>query len=508
MQAKVALGHCLLALLVLHTFGSPYSDFQLEGNIGLSNETKISVSGLSSGADFAGQFLVAYSSTVIGAGIFAGQPYMCAVTKFPKSNVSKECQDPDQKKGGEKDEVPRCADFCIGCKEGEVLAYDQCKRPDPSIVEVNLLKPSVEKNAKAGLIDGLGNLSKRRVYLNHGKQDRDYLDGSVKNTANFFRLFMDKPEEQVVYEGKIDSGHAYPVPGDQPWTCGFGQIFGLVDMPVQNCDFDGPGRALSHIYEGVRNLTSPDKHRKEAKEWEAMVKEASEHMDRTAMTGLKGHHLDMVTRHELDKQLKHKVDEFKYPGLRWFDQTSFMGANNEPMFADRGLIYVPIDCALGRAKCDLHINFPGCGFVEDVIFLTLAVSLNLNDWGSANNIVILYPRVNGEGATKDQRNGCWNVYGKTGENYATKEASQMAAVKSMIDAAMRGKLGDAAKGAVSTSAKKKVFLLIICIVVLCLLCIIVMLCCQSSKVADDGSSQPLKDNTVTPDEVTSCKCCA
>ena len=42
--------------------------------------SSISVSGLSSGADFAAQFQVAYSKTVTGVGVFAGQPFHCAAT--------------------------------------------------------------------------------------------------------------------------------------------------------------------------------------------------------------------------------------------------------------------------------------------------------------------------------------------------------------------------------------------------------------------------------------------
>ena len=47
------------------------------------NGSLVSVSGLSSGADMAVQFHVAHSSRVMGAAIFAGEPYHCALTLFP-----------------------------------------------------------------------------------------------------------------------------------------------------------------------------------------------------------------------------------------------------------------------------------------------------------------------------------------------------------------------------------------------------------------------------------------
>ena len=43
----------------------------------------ISCSGISSGADFAVQFATAFSARVRGVGVFAGQPYHCAATRFP-----------------------------------------------------------------------------------------------------------------------------------------------------------------------------------------------------------------------------------------------------------------------------------------------------------------------------------------------------------------------------------------------------------------------------------------
>ncbi|CAE8698844.1 unnamed protein product, partial [Polarella glacialis] len=69
-----------------------------------------------SGADFAVQFQVAYSASVQGAAIFAGQPYSCTVMRFPLDQLVPE-----------NSEVPNC----IGCSPNETLVYDHCKgHPD------------------------------------------------------------------------------------------------------------------------------------------------------------------------------------------------------------------------------------------------------------------------------------------------------------------------------------------------------------------------------------------
>lgn len=50
--------------------------------------TKISVSGLSSGAFFASQFHVAHSKNIMGAAIFAGGPYLCAQGSLSTATIS------------------------------------------------------------------------------------------------------------------------------------------------------------------------------------------------------------------------------------------------------------------------------------------------------------------------------------------------------------------------------------------------------------------------------------
>ena len=46
-----------------------------------------SISGISSGADFAVYFAIANSASVQGAGIFAGNVYRCYTTRFPGDDV-------------------------------------------------------------------------------------------------------------------------------------------------------------------------------------------------------------------------------------------------------------------------------------------------------------------------------------------------------------------------------------------------------------------------------------
>jgi poly(3-hydroxybutyrate) depolymerase len=331
----------------------------------LQGRPRVSVSGLSSGADFAVQLQVAFSKRVFGSAIFAGQPYGCAVQRF----IGEELEDANEA-------VPQC----VGCPAGKTLPHDHCKR-NPRAVNVHVLADVVRNYSTLGHIDDVANLARVRVYLYRGLHDSYYAEGSVAKTRDFFGVFA--PDGQLAYKDDIPSGHAYPLPGQGlPWLCG-----GASFPPFQNCGYDGVSSALQHIYSD--NLVAPKR----------------------------------------DANLHH---------LRWFDQRPF--SSNDTSFADWGIMYVPEGCGHDDTKdaevtgmqCDLHVSLHGCGFVIQPTFELLVSSLNLNQWAEANRIVVVYPQLQAHGTTDQQRNGCWSVYGQTGDLYATRKAPQMAAVFNMV----------------------------------------------------------------------------
>ena len=61
------------------------------------------------------------------------------------------------------------------------------------------------------------------------------------------------------------------------------------------------------------------------------------------------------------------------------------------------------------------------------------VHAGYNRWADTNNIVVFYPQVN---ASLLNLQGCWDWFGYTGGNYASKAGPQLAAVKAMADRLM------------------------------------------------------------------------
>jgi len=173
---------------------------------------QISVSGISSGADFTVQFHIAFSDVLMGAGVFAGEPYHCAVTRF-------------------EDDPPK-------------IPYDHCKTY-PKWVNVSLLADYAIEEEKLGNISPLKNLLDDLIYLYLGTKDPIYLPGSVAITGDFYKIFL-KSETQVHLENTIPSLHCIP-------TVDYGTPCGTSGDPpgIEKCNYDGAGVCLSHIYQNT-----------------------------------------------------------------------------------------------------------------------------------------------------------------------------------------------------------------------------------------------------------------
>lgn len=190
--------------------------------------SQVSLSGVSSGADFVAQYQVAFASSIAGVGVFAGQAPRCAVHRFPNDPIFK----------GTNPSVP----FCDGCPPGQIIGYDHCKRT-PSLTEnlvaVQALVAYAQNQSEHGTIDPLPHLANKRVFLYRGKSDTTYNKGAVNTTANFFRQLM--PKDNVKFHTTTDSPHL--MPGIDPYLCWW-QEWGGPD----NCTFDGAKAVLSWVH--------------------------------------------------------------------------------------------------------------------------------------------------------------------------------------------------------------------------------------------------------------------
>ena len=180
-----------------------------------------SVSGLSAGAYMAGQFQIAHSSIVRGAGIVAGGPYGCAESAFadvmpgpgaPFLNLSKAIN---------------------GCMLDAMLAWGM---PD-----AEKLAERTRKLAQADRVDATDGLARSRVYLFSGTNDRIVLPSIVGVAVKLYAA-LGVPDAQVKLVSNIGAGHAF-VTQDKGLACGrTGEPY------ITDCDYDQAGALLAHIY--------------------------------------------------------------------------------------------------------------------------------------------------------------------------------------------------------------------------------------------------------------------
>jgi len=188
-----------------------------------------SVSGLSAGAYMAGQFQIAHSSIVKGAGIIAGGPYGCAESAFadvmpgpgaPFLNLSKAMN---------------------GCMLDAMQAWGI---PNPE-----LLAERARKLANLDRIDATEGVTRSRVYLFSGTNDRIVVPSIVAAAAKLYSA-LGVPDAQVKLVSDIGAGHAF-VTEDKGLACGrTGEPY------ITDCDYDQAGMLLGHIYGQLRPRTA------------------------------------------------------------------------------------------------------------------------------------------------------------------------------------------------------------------------------------------------------------
>ena len=181
-----------------------------------------SVSGISSGAYMAGQYQVAHSRDVVGAGIIAGGPYGCSESLYA-------------------DVIPGPGSALLnltkainGCMHNSLKAFGV---PDPE-----MLAKRADQLAEKGRIDPVDGIRDDRIYLFSGTDDRTVVPAIVEAAREFY-LKAGVPEEQIKYVSNLPAGHGFITDDRGNPECGYtGKPY------INDCNYDQAGAVLSQIY--------------------------------------------------------------------------------------------------------------------------------------------------------------------------------------------------------------------------------------------------------------------
>jgi poly(3-hydroxybutyrate) depolymerase len=168
---------------------------------------RITVSGISAGAQMAHQLHLAYSDLFNGGAMLAGGPFNCAAGNLATAMGR-----------------------CVGAADPEF----------PLAQEVE----SIRSAAEAGRLAPLDGLADDPVWLFHGANDTAVAVGVSDLLAELYQQLI--PGGSIVYVKDVEAGHSFPAKGQ-------GTACEVMEAPyVADCGYDAAGRLLQHLYPGLQ----------------------------------------------------------------------------------------------------------------------------------------------------------------------------------------------------------------------------------------------------------------
>ncbi|MEM9689554.1 MAG: PHB depolymerase family esterase [Pseudomonadota bacterium] len=95
-------------------------------------------------------------------------------------------------------------------------------------------------------------------------------------------------------------------------------------------------------------------------------------------------------------------------------------------------LYVPSTCTDGEA-CGVHVALHGCVQSAELVDDAFATLAGYNRWADSNRLLVIYPQVAASAFAPMNPNGCWDWWGYTGDDYATRSGVQMQAIVNLIE---------------------------------------------------------------------------
>lgn len=130
---------------------------------------------------------------------------------------------------------------------------------------------------------------------------------------------------------------------------------------------------------------------------------------------------------------------FLYPGLNLPESEVDTGLlrvtlpdADDAELMESAYLFIPPACAEGRQSCALHLVLHGCAQSAEVVGTDFIEQSGYLPWAAANDIVLAFPQVKKSLAAPLNPHGCWDWWGYTGGDYATRTGRQMAVVAAWI----------------------------------------------------------------------------
>jgi poly(3-hydroxybutyrate) depolymerase len=263
--------------------------------------------------------------------------------------------------------------YCVGLNP--LRAEGVCMRgaPDPGAS-----RREAQRLAALRLIDDTEHLAKTRSWVLAGAADQVVAEPVVHASSRFFASFNPAGASYTVQPGL---GHGLPTPS-------FGSACALSAPPyLNNCGVAAVEQMLAHLLPAA------------------------------------------VSRDTSSGQLISFTQRDFIPLMRRYANTTSLD--------DEGFAWIPTQCR-GTVRCRVHVALHGCRQGAALVGDAFARNAGYNAWAAKHDLVVLYPQARPSEPTwltwwvPYNPRGCWDWWGYTGTDYATRSGVQIAAITAMV----------------------------------------------------------------------------
>jgi poly(3-hydroxybutyrate) depolymerase len=384
------------------------------------------------------QFHIAHSEHIMGAGIIAGGPYYCA-------------------RGSILDAVTKCSKFVdLSCQalvtmiEGDTSLCEGADRTPQDANQIDrVARESFEEAKKRNT---LSNIATDKVYLFSGRHDGIVPHGVMDAV---YHLYTDS-DKLGLNEGNVEYNREFPARHTvvrDSFNRPEGKVVGDCILPPappppteENSFIDDCQKIAQEAMQEKGCVCAPDAGA------DCPPRESEELCQDVEDVDLAGAILKHIYGGEAlgsERVPTEEDDVLSFDQRRIFEKfypTGWRAQAQNASMAKYGYAYIPTKCKEGN-KCKLHVAFHGClqGGKTDHrpghsgnLFAKFA---GYNEWAEDNDIVVLYPQVEGRQIPPPLNpQGCWDWWGQnyTHGSYHTKSGSQIRAVAEMINVLVGG----------------------------------------------------------------------
>lgn len=354
-----------------------------------SAQTIITVSGASSGASMANQLHFAFSSEISGCAVLAGPPYYCA---------------------------------------GNLLTAAACLTGPVTSISIPMLERKLKSLESDGSIDSLANIRDDPVYIFTGKFDPIALPGLVKLNEKLYSPLG----ANIKTNYDLPATHGFA-------TETFGGICAVPNLStyINNCNFNLAYDLLNHLHGNHLIRPQPGFRTPLIGQMLLFDQEAFMYPPTSLTVGNSPSSRWMAE----SISLYNPVDwgwstsglfNWTLPTVRMSVRSRATPKASSLSLDDQGFVYFPEACTKGL-ECSIHVALHGCKQGKANVDDVFARKAGYLEVAELNNLIVLFPQVRSSLLFPINPMGCWDWWGYTKNNFATKNGPQMLAVKSMID---------------------------------------------------------------------------